>query len=104
MSNKSHLQALIKKNLLIYKSTFILTIVELLFPSLVMFLFWKLRNMFKISTYTIEDDVLFYYEEGTLISHFESNDIDDLPHYKFYAYCSNANKFIAIIGDDFPKE
>ena len=104
MSNKSHLQALIKKNLLIYKSTFILTIVELLFPSLVMFLFWKLRNMFKISTYTIEDDVLYYYEEGILISHFESNNIDDLSHYKFYAYCSNANKFIAIIGNDFPKE
>ena len=105
MSNKSHLQALIKKNLLIYKSTFILTIVELLFPALVIFLFWKLRKLFKIRTFTIEDDEDYYFDEGILISHFESNIYyDDLRHYKFYAYCSNANKFIAIIGDDFPKE
>ena len=86
MSNNSHLQALIKKNLLIYKSTFILTIVELLFPALVIFLFWKLRNMFKIRTYIIEDDADYYFDEGILISDFESYIYyNDLRHYKFYA-------------------
>ena len=104
MSNRSHLQALFKKNLLIYKSTFILTIVELLFPSLVIFLFWKLRNLFKIVTYIIEDDLNYYYDEGIYISHFESYDEYELRQYKFYAYCSKNNKFIALIGDDFPIE
>ena len=48
MSNLSHLKALIKKNLLVYKGTLVLTLIELLFPILVIFLFWRLRALFKI--------------------------------------------------------
>ena len=108
MSNSSHLKALIKKNLLVYKSTFILTTIELLFPILVIFLFKKLRNLFKVEHYKIEDDNMYYFDEGFLISHYNiKNDNEyneSLNFIQYYKFCSYSNKFIAIIGDNFPKE
>ena len=103
MSNISHLNALIKKNLLVYKSTFILTIIELLFPILVISLFWKLRTLFKIEIYKIEDINDLYYEEGIYISNSQKKK-SSLYSPPFYAYCSTKKKIIAIIGDNFLKE
>ena len=100
MSNSSHLKALIKKNLLIYKSTFILTIIELLFPILVIFLFWKLRTLFKIENITIEDDIDYYYDEGILIQKYQRLNY----YYPFIDHCHYLGKFIAIIGNYIPAE
>ena len=71
---------------------------------LVIYLFWKLRNLFKIKITTIENDTEYYYDEGILISHTDSTEYNDLPYYLFYAFCQNRKKFIALIGDNFPKE
>ena len=108
MFNSSHLKALIKKNLLVYKSTFILTLIELLFPILVIFLFWKLRAFFKIEQFTIEDDEAYYFGEGILITDFNDfNDDINKAHSKylfssspFYNFCLFGNKFIAILGNN----
>ena len=97
MGNSSHLKALIKKNLLVYKSTFILTIIELVFPMLVIFLFWKLRTLFEITNTQIKDDIEYYYNESLSFS-----DKIYFNRYHIFSYCSITHKFIAIIGDDFP--
>ena len=105
MGNSSHLKALIKKNLLVYKSTFILTIVELIFPMLVIFLFWKLRTLFKIEEYQIENDYEYYYNEKYTYSNKKTYNQDySYNYYRYIGYCSYQDKFIALIGDNFPKE
>ena len=105
MSNFSHLKALIKKNLLVYKSTFILTAIEILFPILVIYLFWKLRNLFEVEHYEIEDDSQYFYDEYYYFpsnSYFSTN-LNYIP-YNYFGYCTIYHKKIAIVGDQFPEE
>ena len=102
MSYNSHLKALIKKNLLVYKSTFILTIIEILSPIIIIFLFWRLRKIFKVIDYHIEDEINYILSEGVLIAHNRGN--DTLNFFQNFLYCRYTNQFIALIGDNFPTE
>ena len=106
MSNKSHLIALIKKNLLVYKNNIILTLIELFFPILTMLLFWRLRKLFIIEELKIENDEAYYYQEGILIkgkNYNQQYDYDLLSN-TYYNFWRNQSKVIAIIGNDFPNE
>ena len=104
MPNLSHLKALIKKNLLVYKGTLVLTLIELLFPILVIFLFWRLRALFKIVIVTVDDDEKYYEERNKYFSYnnLKDSSYDSMKFHPYYSYCKNNNKFIALIGDNFP--
>ena len=104
MSNKSHLIALIKKNLLVYKNNIILTLIELFFPILSIFLFSKFRGLFKIEIITIENDEEYYYKEGILINDGKNLISYDLLSNSYYNFWRKNSKKIAIIGKDFPKD
>ena len=52
----SHLQALLKKNLLIAKSTFVLTTIEVLAPIVIMLALLGLKTLFKKEKIPLEDD------------------------------------------------
>ena len=100
MSHCSHLKALIKKNLLVYKNTLILTTIEILSPILIIFLFWKLRTLFKIVNNAIEDDSYYYIDNYFYITNEFIFD-EDYYFIPYYGYCFNTNKYIAIIGEEF---
>ena len=106
MENLSHLKALIKKNLLVYKANLTLTIIELLFPVLVIFLFLGLKSLFKIKTKTIDNEQDYYEEKNRFISYygFKNGTYDSMEFHPVYSYCKENNKFIALIGDNFPLE
>jgi len=104
MSNKSHLLALIKKNLLVYKNNIILTLIELFFPILAIFLFWRFRKLFKIEKLKIENDEEYYYNEGILIQGDKYYPEYDLLYNTYYNSWRNKSKIIAIIGKDFPED
>ena len=106
MENLSHLKVLIKKNLLVYKGNLALTIIELFFPLLVIFLFWGLKSLFKIKTKTIDNDQDYYEEKNRFISYynFKDSNYDFMVFNPIYNHCKENNKFIALIGDNFPQE
>ena len=53
----SHLKSLLKKNLLIAKSTFVLRAIELLSPIIIMLTLLGLKSLFKKENLLIQDDV-----------------------------------------------
>jgi len=103
----SHFRALIKKNLLILKRTYILTSIEILSPIIVMILFWRLNALFKNVYLPIDEDKDYIYTNGTFLKTIdfddESYDEDDLPYLGSIFYCDE-NSIIALIGKDFPEE
>jgi amino acid permease len=52
----SHFKALLKKNLLILKRTYILSVIEILSPIIIMILFWRVKAFFKNENLIPDDD------------------------------------------------
>ena len=102
----SHLNALLKKNFLILKRTFILSIIEILSPIIVMILFWRLKALFKVENLEIEDDSEYIYSNGTYLRNYNSffDLIDTDLIYFGSTYLCFGMQIIALIGNDFPNE
>ena len=98
----SHFKALIKKNLLIAKRKFIMTLIELLLPIIVMILFWRLNSLFEIENLPIDDDTDYINSNGTYLRRegiigYEKETIKYVPLF----FCSYGS-IVALIGEDFP--
>ena len=101
-----HLKALFKKNILILKGTYILTLFELMSPLIVMLVLLLTNSKFETEHNPIYIDRNYIEENCTYIS----NNIDSLENYDlclrniyyFKNKCKNA--YIALVGKDFPKE
>ena len=100
-----HLKALLKKNLLIMKRTYIITIIEISSPIIVMILFWRLNSLFKTEHLKIADDEDYIDSNSTSIknkgfgSYYESYFL----LFNIFFICQY-NPIIALVGNDFPKE
>ena len=100
----SHFKALIKKNLLIAKRKFIMTLIELLLPIIVMILFWRLNSLFEIENLPIDDDNKYLERNGTYLRKEKTYNYDkETIKYIPLFYCSYGS-IVALIGDDFPDD
>ena len=100
-----HLKALLKKNLLIMKRTYIITIIEISSPIIVMILFWRLNTLFKTEHLKIDDDEHYIDSNSTIIKNNGLGGFDESYFLilNIFFICQN-NPIIALVGDDFPKE
>ena len=103
----SHFFSLFYKNIIILKRTYILTTIEIISPILVMFLFYIFKYSFKTENLYLRNDIDYIFSNGTFVRNMINNtfifrQIDDLPYEGMIHNC--INKFIALIGKDFPKE
>ena len=104
--SSSHFKALLKKNLLILKRTYILSIIEILSPIIIMILFWKLNDLFKTENLFIEEDEDYIISNGTYLKTIKSDTTIfdfDLP-YLGSTYSCFGGLIIALIGENFPEE
>ena len=104
--SSSHFKALLKKNLLILKRTYILSIIEILSPIIIMILFWKLNDLFKTENLLIEEDEDYIISNGTYLKTIKSDTTIfdfDLP-YLGSTYSCFGGLIIALIGENFPEE
>ena len=101
----SHLQALLKKNLLIAKSTFVLTAIEVLAPILIMLALLGLKTLFKKENIPLEDDEEYI---RTNISFAFSNSFSMFGDQQEYAklftslFMCDKRNVVAFIGKNFP--
>jgi ATP-binding cassette subfamily A (ABC1) protein 3 len=103
MSKYSHFSALIKKNLLISKSTFVLTIVELFSPIVIMLLLWGLKTLFTKENLEFQDDVDYLVSNSSLLTNtFNPIIFDEISYRGFIYMCSN-RPLIAFVGENFPE-
>ena len=98
-----HFKALMKKNILILKRTYILTFFELFSPIIVMLILLLTNSKFETEHKPIYIDNSYIQENCDYIS----NNIDNtdlcFPNIYYFKYkCQKA--FIALIGEDFPEE
>ena len=104
MSNaSSHLQALLKKNLLIFKSTFILTIVEIFFPILIMLLLWGLKTSFNIDNLEFQDDLTYITNNSSLLINNNGITRNEQISYSSSIYLCQERNLIAFVGENFPE-
>ena len=104
MSKTSHLQALLKKNLLIFKSTFILTIVEILSPIIIMLCLWGLKTLFDIENLSFQNDLEYVVNNSSLLTNHYNPIIDDEVSYRGSIYMCQERNVIGLVGENFPNE
>ena len=98
----SHFFSLFYKNIIILKRTFILTSIEVISPILVMFFFYIFKSLFKTENLYIESDEDFLYSNGTFIRNMDDEYF--LYENDWFIFNSCFDKYIALIGEDFPEE
>ena len=103
----SHFCALLIKNLIILKRTYILTTLEIISPIIVIYLFSIFKSLFKTEYLEIESDENYIVSNGTLIkdvspgiSYFKIK--NDLAYRGIVHPCYD--RYIALIGENFPEE
>ena len=101
-----HFKALIKKNILILKRTYILTFFELFSPIIVMLVLLLTNSKFETEHYPIDIDKNYIEENCTyILSTLDSFKSVDLCYYNIYYFRKKCRKaIISLIGEDFPKE
>ena len=104
MSKSSHLRALLKKNLLISKSTFIVTIIEIFAPIVIMALLLLLKKQFDIQDLEFYDDIEYISSNSTYITEdiIQANDMR--ISYRGFIYLCSERNLIGLVGEDFPDE
>ena len=108
MVKYSHLIALLKKNLLIFKSTFILTIVEIFSPIVIMLFLWGLKNLFDIENLDMQSDLDYIVKNSSYLTSFSEisfeNEMPDesIILYKGFITLCTKRELIAFVGDNFP--
>ena len=104
MAKASHLRALLKKNLLIFKSTFILTIVELFSPIVIMLLLWGLKTLFDIENLSFQSDLDYIINNSSLLTNYYSRIVEDKISYRGAIYLCHERFLIGLVGENFPEE
>ena len=106
----SHLQSLLKKNLLIAKSTFILTAIEILAPIIIMLALLGLKSLFKKENMPFEADSEYIDSNSSLlfsnlneIFGDEIEEIEQLEYLNSFYMCQERN-VIALVGKKFSKK
>ena len=101
-----HLKALLKKNILIMKRAYILSIIEILSPIIVMILFWRLNALFKTEHLKMDEDDDYLDKNGTIIQNFIQLEGYDDPNlfFLYNLFMCYENPIIALIGDEFQKD
>ena len=102
--NVPHLRALLKKNLLIFKSTYILTIIELLSPIIVMLLLLGLKSLFDTENLEFQDDLEYIVNNSTLMTNYYRRVIEERISYRGSIYMCLERYLIAFVGENFPEE
>ena len=101
----SHLRALLKKNLLIAKSTFVLTFIELLAPIIIMLALLGLKSLFNKENIPYPNDIDYVFSNTSLlynnISEQFTSELEILEIFKLFFMCYDRN-LIAFVGKDFP--
>ena len=106
----SHLQSLLKKNLLIAKSTFILTTIELLTPIIIIFALLGLKSLFIKENLSFETDNDYIDSNSSLLisdyyDKFKNEKVDiEQPIYINPLYKCYDRNIIAFVGKNFPKK
>ena len=94
----NNFKALLKKNLLILKSTYILTFIELFSPMMVMLILLLINSKFETEHYELTEKN--YYKN---CSSFSANIYSFCRYIDSITYCP-PNSTIALIGENFPNE
>ena len=101
----SHLKALLKKNLLIAKSTFVLTSIEILAPIIIMLALLGLKSLFKKEDIPFDNDIDYIFSNTSIVYNSLPegffSEIEDLEMFDYLFQCYDRN-IIAFVGKDFP--
>ena len=100
----SHLKALLKKNLLISKSTFILTTVEIFSPIVIMLLLWGLKTLFIIENLDIQNDLDYIVNNSSLLTNTYESIVEYKIAYRGFIYLCYERNLIALVGKNFPSD
>ena len=100
----SHLRALLKKNLLISKSTIILTLIEILSPILIMLGLLGLKSLFKLENWEFQDDTTYVINNSSLLKRDGIKLVPDEVAYRGSLFYCNDRRVIAFVGDNFPQK
>ena len=104
MSDISHLEALLKKNLLISKSTYFLSLMELLSPIIVMLLLWCLKTLFDKENLEFQNDLEYIvYNSSLMTNKYEAIDEERIA-YRGSIYMCQERHVIGLVGEYFPEE
>ena len=104
MSKVSHLRALLKKNLLIFKSTFILTTVEILSPIVVMLLLLGLKTLFDKEVLPLQEDLEYIINNSSFLKNTYEKVTDNKISYRGSIYMCQKRNLIGLVGENFPEE
>ena len=106
----SHLKALLKKDLLIAKSTFVLTAIEILAPIIIMLALLGLKSLFKKENLSFQEDTDYVLSNASLLftnlnETFggQLDEIEDFEYMDSLFMCSE-NNLVAFVGKDFPRK
>ena len=99
---ESHLKALLKKNLLVSKSTIILTIIEILSPIIIMLCLLGLKSLFEIENLDFDEDLKYVIKNSSLLENEYPGIKDNEVGYRGSLYMCNERNLIVFVGNDFP--
>ena len=99
----SHLKSLLKKNLLIAKSTFILSTIDLLAPIIIMLGLWLLKSAFVKEDLPIQNDVDYVVNNSSLLDTDLHQIIDGEVAYRGSIFMCDMRNVVAFVGKDFPR-
>ena len=100
----SHLMSLLKKNLLVAKSTFILSLIELLSPIIIMLGLLGLKSLFEKENLKIDDDVSYVVNNSSLLENDLHQIIENEVAYRGSLFMCSDRKIIAFVGENFPRK
>ena len=104
MSDISHLEALLKKNLLISKSTYFLSLMELLSPIIVMLLLWCLKTLFDKENLEFQNDLEYIVYNSSLMTNKYDTIDEERIAYRGSIYMCQERHVIGLVGEYFPEE
>ena len=103
----SHLKALLKKNILIAKSTFVLSIIEILSPIIIMLALLGLKSLFIKEEVPFQEDTDYVISNSSLlfteINSTFGAEIENAEKLDIWYMCSE-RKMIAFVGQHFPQK
>ena len=101
---RSHLKSLLKKNLLISKSTFVLTLIEILSPIIIMLGLLGLKSLFIIENLEIQEDIDYVVNNSSLLERNIKPYGEKEVSYRGSIYMCKERNVIAFVGKNFPEK
>ena len=99
----SHLNSLIKKNLLIAKSTFILSLIEILSPIIIMLALLGLKTLFIKENVSFLEDADYVVNNSSLLENNIKEIMENEVAYRGSIFMCDDRKIIAFVGKNFPR-